>query len=78
MGNMTPPITYLVKHLGKKVSVSLKNGMTLKGVLKSVDLALNLELNEVIELDQEKNEIEKAETVLLRGDKIEYIQIIEE
>ncbi len=65
------PIDALDRAKGKKVLVKLKNGEELTGVLKALDLHLNLWLDEV---EVQKNGENKAKlgTVLIRGDTILY------
>jgi small nuclear ribonucleoprotein len=65
------PIDALDKAKGKKILVKLKNGEELTGVLKALDLHLNLWLDEV---EVQKNGENKAKlgTVLIRGDTIVY------
>jgi len=65
------PIDALDRAKGKKVLVKLKNGEELTGVLKALDLHLNLWLDEV---EVQKNGENKAKlgTVLIRGDTIVY------
>jgi small nuclear ribonucleoprotein len=65
------PIDALDRAKGKKILVKLKNGEELTGVLKALDLHLNLWLDEV---EVQKNGENKAKlgTVLIRGDTIVY------
>ena len=71
--NMTNerPLDVLEKAKGKKVLVKLKNGEQLSGLLRAVDLHLNLWLDEadLIEGDNRK----KIGTILIRGDNVLFI-----
>lgn len=64
------PIDALDRAKGKKIMVKLKNGEELTGILRALDLHLNLWLDEA--------EVQKSETkmrigtVLVRGDTIVY------
>ena len=64
------PIDALDRAKGKKIMVKLKNGEEMTGILKALDLHLNLWLDEA--------EVQKSETkmrigtVLVRGDTIVY------
>ncbi|MEM5793750.1 MAG: LSm family protein [Candidatus Aenigmatarchaeota archaeon] len=64
------PIDALDKAKGKKVFVKLKNGEEITGVLKALDLHLNLWLEEA-EIQRNDNKI-KLGTILVRGDTIVY------
>ena len=65
------PLDVLEKAKGKKVLVKLKNGEQLSGLLRAVDLHLNLWLDEadLIEGDNRK----KIGTILIRGDNVLFI-----
>ena len=65
------PIDALDRAKGKKVIVKLKNGEELTGVLKALDLHLNLWLDEAEVSKNGENKI-KLGTVLIRGDTIVY------
>ena len=64
------PIDVLDKAKGKRVMIKLKNGEEVTGILKALDLHLNLWLDEA--------EVTKSETktrlgsLLVRGDTIVY------
>ncbi|MEM5834787.1 MAG: LSm family protein [Candidatus Aenigmatarchaeota archaeon] len=64
------PIDALDKAKGKKVFVKLKNGEEITGILKALDLHLNLWLEEA-EIQRNDNKI-KLGTILVRGDTIVY------
>jgi small nuclear ribonucleoprotein len=64
------PIDALDKAKGKKVFVKLKNGEEITGILKALDLHLNLWLEEA-EIQKNDNKI-KLGTILVRGDTIVY------
>jgi small nuclear ribonucleoprotein len=66
------PIDALDKAKGKKVMVKLKNGEEITGILKALDLHLNLWLEEAeIIRNNSENKI-RVGTVLVRGDTIVY------
>ena len=64
------PIDALDRAKGKKVMVKLKNGDEITGVLRALDLHLNLWLDEA-EIRKNDNNI-RVGTVLVRGDTIVY------
>jgi len=64
------PIDALDKAKGKKVMVKLKNGDEISGILKALDLHLNLWLDEA-EIQKNDTKI-KLGTLLVRGDTIVY------
>lgn len=64
------PIDALDRAKGKKIMVKLKNGEEITGVLRALDLHLNLWLDEA---EIHKNETSvRMGTVLVRGDTIVY------
>lgn len=64
------PIDALDRAKGKKILVKLKNGEEVTGVLKALDLHLNLWLDEA---DVQKNDSKvRVGTILVRGDTIVY------
>lgn len=65
------PIDALDKAKGKKILVKLKNGEELTGILKALDLHLNLWIDEV-EVQKDGENKAKLGTVLVRGDTILY------
>jgi small nuclear ribonucleoprotein len=64
------PIDALDKAKGKKIMVKLKNGEEVMGVLRALDLHLNLWLEEA-EVQKNENKI-RVGTILVRGDTIVY------
>ena len=64
------PIDALDKAKGKKIFVKLKNGEEVTGILKALDLHLNLWLDEA-EIQKDETKI-KLSTILVRGDTIVY------
>lgn len=64
------PIDCLDKAKGKKVMVKLKNGEEIIGILRALDLHLNLWIDEA-EITKSENKI-RVGTVLVRGDTIVY------
>jgi len=63
------PIDALDKAKGKKVVVRLKNGEEITGMLKALDLHLNLWLEDVEIVGNNKK---KMNILLIRGDNILY------
>ncbi|MEM5766121.1 MAG: LSM domain-containing protein [Candidatus Aenigmatarchaeota archaeon] len=64
------PIDALDKAKGKKVIIKLKNGEEITGILRALDLHLNLWLDEA---EVSKNETKvRLGTLLVRGDTIVY------
>jgi small nuclear ribonucleoprotein len=64
------PIDALDRAKGKKVMVKLKNGEEIIGILKALDLHLNLWLDEA-EIRKNESNV-RVGTVLVRGDTIVY------
>ena len=64
------PIDALDRAKGKKIFAKLKNGEEITGVLKALDLHLNLWIDEA-EIQKDGNKI-RLGTVLVRGDTIVY------
>jgi len=64
------PIDALDKAKGQKILVKLKNGDEITGVLKALDLHLNLWLDEA-EVNKGENKT-RLGTILVRGDTIVY------
>jgi len=65
------PIDALDKAKGEKIIVRLKNGEEVTGVLKALDLHLNLWLEEAETSKNGENKI-RLGTLLVRGDTIVY------
>lgn len=65
------PIDALDKAKGEKVLVKLKNGDEVTGILKALDLHLNLWLDEAEITKNGENKI-RLGTLLVRGDTIVY------
>jgi len=63
------PIDVLDKAKGKKILVKLKNGEEITGTLIALDLHLNLWLEDVEILGENKR---KVNTLLIRGDTVLY------
>ena len=64
------PIDVLDRAKGKKVMIKLKNGEEVTGILKALDLHLNLWLDEA---EVQKNDMKiRLGNVLVRGDTIVY------
>jgi small nuclear ribonucleoprotein len=64
------PIDALDRAKGKKIFAKLKNGEEITGVLRALDLHLNLWLDEA-EVQKDGNKV-RLGTVLVRGDTIVY------
>jgi small nuclear ribonucleoprotein len=66
------PIDALDRAKGKRVMVKLKNGEEITGVLKALDLHLNLWIDEAeVTKNNGENKL-KLGTLLVRGDTIVY------
>ncbi|MEM5815180.1 MAG: LSm family protein [Candidatus Aenigmatarchaeota archaeon] len=65
------PIDVLDKAKGKRVLIRLKNGEEITGVLKALDLHLNLWLDDA-EIRKNGETKIKVGTILIRGDTIVY------
>ena len=65
------PIDALDKAKGKKVYVKLKNGEEITGMLRALDLHLNLWLDDAEVSKNGENKV-KLGTILIRGDTILY------
>ena len=64
------PIDALDRAKGKRILVKLKNGEEVTGILRALDLHLNLWLDEA-EIQKNDNKV-RFGTVLVRGDTIVY------
>ena len=64
------PIDALDRAKGKKIMVKLKNGEEVTGILKALDLHLNVWLEES-EISKSDTKL-KVGTLLIRGDTIVY------
>lgn len=64
------PIDALDRAKGQKILVKLKNGEEITGVLRALDLHLNLWLDEA-EVNKNEDKI-RLGTILVRGDTIVY------
>ncbi len=65
------PIDALDRAKGKKVYIKLKNGEEVTGILKALDLHLNLWVDEA-EISKNGDNKVKMGTILVRGDTIVY------
>ncbi len=66
------PIDALDRAKGKKIMIKLKNGEEVTGVLKALDLHLNLWIDEAeVTRNNGENKL-KLGTILVRGDTIVY------
>jgi small nuclear ribonucleoprotein len=65
------PIDALDRAKGKKVFIKLKNGEEVTGILKALDLHLNLWVDES-EISKNGEGKMKMGTILVRGDTIVY------
>jgi small nuclear ribonucleoprotein len=64
------PIDALDRSKGNKVLVKLKSGEEVTGILRALDLHLNLWLDDA-EIQEDENK-KKLGTILIRGDSILY------
>ena len=69
------PIDALDRAKGKRILVKLKNGEEVTGILRALDLHLNLWLDEA-ELNKSESKV-KLGTILIRGDTIVYASPVE-
>eukprot|EP00033_Pygsuia_biforma_P002958 GCRY01003259.1.p1 GENE.GCRY01003259.1~~GCRY01003259.1.p1 ORF type:complete len:123 (+),score=27.90 GCRY01003259.1:67-435(+) len=61
---------------GKEIIVELKNDMSLRGTLHSVDQYLNLKLNDIAVLEPEKfPHMAAVKNVFIRGNVVRYVQL---
>ncbi len=65
------PIDALDRAKGKKIIIKLKNGEEVTGILKALDLHLNLWIDEAEVKKNGENKL-KLGTLLVRGDTIVY------
>ncbi len=65
------PIDAIDRAKGKKIIVKLKNGEEVTGILKALDLHLNLWIDDADIQKNGENKI-KVGTILIRGDTIVY------
>ena len=66
------PIDALDRAKGKRVMIKLKNGEEVTGILKALDLHLNLWIDEA-EITRNNGESKlRVGTILVRGDTIVY------
>lgn len=65
------PLDALDRAKGKKIMVKLKNGEEITGVLKALDLHLNLWIDDAEVKKDGENKL-KLGTMLIRGDTIVY------
>ncbi|MBS3056526.1 MAG: hypothetical protein J4473_03780 [Candidatus Aenigmarchaeota archaeon] len=68
---MERPIDVLNLAKGKRVLVKLKKGTEISGILKALDLHLNMWLEDVEQTDDDKKI--KLGTILIRGDNILFV-----
>lgn len=67
------PLDLIHGSLGKKVTVTLKNGIVYKGLLKGYDEFTNLVLEDVEEISENKDKKERKR-VILRGANILFVE----
>ncbi|MCX8189638.1 MAG: LSm family protein [Candidatus Diapherotrites archaeon] len=74
---MTRPFDELTKALGKPVMLRLKGDRTIRGVLASFDVHLNIILENAEELanGQEQTIKEKYPRLMVRGDNIIFVAL---
>ena len=65
------PIDALDRAKGKRIMLKLKNGEEITGILKALDLHLNLWIDEAEVKKNGENKL-KLGTLLVRGDTIVY------
>jgi len=74
---MTRPFDELTKSVGKPVLVRLKGDRTVRGLLASFDVHLNIILEDAEELSNGENQNikEKYPRLMVRGDNIIFIAL---
>ena len=65
------PLDVIEKAKEKKVLVKLKSGEEISGILKAVDIHLNLWLDDAEIIKEESRK--KVGTILIRGDNLLYL-----
>lgn len=65
------PIDALDRAKGKKIMIKLKNGEEVTGILRALDLHLNLWIDEAEIIRNGENKL-RVGTLLVRGDTIVY------
>ena len=66
--------TLMGNHQNKMVSLQLRNGSTLQGVLIDFDIHMNLTLRDAEDVSDDENHV-KLGKILLRGDNILSISL---
>ena len=66
--------TIMGNHQNKMVSLQLRNGSTLQGVLIDFDIHMNLTLRDAEDVSDDENHV-KLGKILLRGDNILSISL---
>lgn len=62
--------------IGKEVIVELKNDLEIKGTLHSVDQFLNIKLNNITVIDEEKYpHLMAVSNCFVRGSVVRYVQV---
>jgi len=74
---MRKPIPILLKSVGGKVKVKLKNGATIGGPLKAVDPQMNMVVEDAKEYASEDPHINYG-TAFIRGNNILWVQLEEQ
>jgi len=73
---MRKPILILLKSVGGRVKVKLKNGATIGGILKAVDPQMNMVIEDAKEYASENPRINYG-TAFIRGNNILWVQLLE-
>ena len=66
--------TLMGNHQNKMVSLQLRNGSTLQGVLIDFDIHMNLTLRDAEDISDDENHV-KLGKILLRGDNVLSISL---
>jgi len=62
--------------VGKEITVELKNDLSIRGILHSVDQYLNIKLKDIIVIDEEKYpHMMSVKNCFIRGSVVRYVQL---
>lgn len=67
------PLDLIHGSLGKRITVTLKNGTVYKGLLRGYDEFTNLVLDDVEEISENKGK-KKRKTIIFRGTNILFVE----
>jgi len=62
--------------VGKEITVELKNDLSIRGILHSVDQYLNIKLKDIVVIDEEKYpHMMSVKNCFIRGSVVRYVQL---